>query len=318
MSRDRTVLRRVLKIVGLVLAVVVAFGIGWAWPILVRPPLVIGQDAITDAASRAVVPVVEDAGGAAIVARPPDGVAERDVLVVINPGGLVRPQAYEWLARSLASDGYLTVIPEFSFDLAVTDPDRADTLIARYGEGKKVVVAGHSLGGAMAAQYAADRERAGSGLAGLILMAAYPADSADLSGADLPVLSLLGENDQVVNRDALDAAAAAWTSGQVDAVMATFVHDEPLLVFLGDTPLTGPDSVRAALDARAAEPGGLGALSYEWFETLQFDVYTAVVSGRAVMTRDGKTHRGLFTRILRRTVDGWLIVHDQLAWGPEA
>lgn len=118
--------------------------------------------------------------------------------------------------------------------------------------------------------------------------------------------------------DALDAAAAAWTSGQVDAVMATYVHDEPLLVFLGDTPLKGPDSVRAALDARAAEPGGLGTLSYEWFETMQFDVNTAVVSGRAVMTRVGKTHRGLFTRILRRTVDGWLIVHDQLAWGPEA
>jgi ketosteroid isomerase-like protein len=118
--------------------------------------------------------------------------------------------------------------------------------------------------------------------------------------------------------DALDAAAAAWTSGEVDAVMATYVHDEPLLVFLGDTPLKGPDSVRAALDARAAEPGGLGALSYEWFETLQFDVNTAVVSGRAVMTRDGKTHRGLFTRILRRTADGWLIVHDQLAWGLEA
>lgn len=118
--------------------------------------------------------------------------------------------------------------------------------------------------------------------------------------------------------DALDAAAAAWTSGQVDAVMATYVHDEPLLVFLGDTPLKGPDSVRAALEARAAQPGGLGTLSYEWFETLQFDVNTAVVSGRAVMTRNGKTQRGLFTRILRRTADGWLIVHDQLAWGLEA
>lgn len=118
--------------------------------------------------------------------------------------------------------------------------------------------------------------------------------------------------------DALDAAAAAWSSGQVDAVMATYVHDEPLLVFLGDTPLKGPDSVRAALDARAAQPGGLGTLSYEWFETLQFDVNTAVVSGRAVVTRNGKSHRGLFTRILRRTVDGWLIVHDQLAWGAEA
>lgn len=149
--------------------------------------------------------------------------------------------------------------------------------------------------------------------------ASRDAAPAPVEGAPAPVAAppTTAETFDAVS-DALDAAAAAWTSGQVDAVMATYVHDEPLLVFLGDTPLKGPDSVRAALDARAAEPGGLGALSYEWFETLQFDVNTAVVSGRAVMVRGGKTHRGLFTRILRRTVDGWLIVHDQLAWGPEA
>ncbi len=118
--------------------------------------------------------------------------------------------------------------------------------------------------------------------------------------------------------NALDAAAEAWSSGDVEAVMATYVSDEPLLVFLGDTPLKGPDSVRAALQARAAQPGGLGQMTYEWFETLQFDVNTTVVSGRVVMRREGKTDRGLFTRVLRRTEDGWRIVHDQLAWGPNA
>jgi ketosteroid isomerase-like protein len=116
----------------------------------------------------------------------------------------------------------------------------------------------------------------------------------------------------------LDAAAEAWSSGDVDAVMATYVADEPLLVFLGDTPIKGPDAVRAALVARAAQPGGLGQMTYEWFETLQFDVNTTVVSGRVVMRREGKTDRGLFTRVLRRTEDGWRIVHDQLAWGPNA
>lgn len=116
----------------------------------------------------------------------------------------------------------------------------------------------------------------------------------------------------------LDAAAEAWSSGDVDAVMATYVADEPLLVFLGDTPIKGPDAVRAALEARAAQPGGLGQMTYEWFETLQFDVNTTVVSGRVVMRREGKTHRGLFTRVLRRTEDGWRIVHDQLAWGADA
>ena len=116
----------------------------------------------------------------------------------------------------------------------------------------------------------------------------------------------------------LDAAAEAWSSGDVDAVMATYVADEPLLVFLGDTPIKGPDAVRAALEARAAQPGGLGQMTYEWFETLQFDVNTTVVSGRVVMRREGKTYRGLFTRVLRRTEDGWRIVHDQLAWGADA
>ena len=116
----------------------------------------------------------------------------------------------------------------------------------------------------------------------------------------------------------LDTAAEAWSSGDVDAVMAVYVADEPLLVFLGDTPLKGPDAVRAALQARAAQPGGLGLMTYEWFETLQFDVNTTVVSGRVVLRRNAKTARGLFTRVLRRTPDGWRIVHDQLAWGADA
>ncbi|MGH7028368.1 YybH family protein [Brevundimonas sp.] len=137
--------------------------------------------------------------------------------------------------------------------------------------------------------------------------------------ASLPpvVVPTLAETFDAVS-NTLDAAAEAWSSGDVSAVMATYVADEPLLVFLGDTPIKGPDAVRAALEARAAQPGGLGLMTYEWFETLQFDVNTTVVSGRVVVRREGQTQRGLFTRVLRRTEDGWRIVHDQLAWGADA
>ena len=142
-------------------------------------------------------------------------------MVIVYPGGLGRPQAYEWLARALAADGYPTVIPEFSFDLAVTDPDRADALIQRYAEGRRVVLAGHSLGGAMAAQYAAGHA---DRLAGLILFAAYPGDSADLAAAGLPVLSLIGEHDQVVNAAAREAAWQRLPSDTRRVTIAGGVH----------------------------------------------------------------------------------------------
>lgn len=214
-------MKRVLKVVGFLLGLALVFGVGWAWPILVRPPLVLGQDAITDPAAGQVPVTLGEAGGRAIVARPPAGAPDRDLMVIVYPGGLVRPQAYEWLARALASDGYPTVVPEFSFDLAVTDPDRADALIQRYAEGRRVVLAGHSLGGAMAAQYAAGHA---DRLAGLILFAAYPGDSADLAAAGLPVLSLIGEHDQVVNAAAREAAWQRLPSDTRRVTIAGGVH----------------------------------------------------------------------------------------------
>lgn len=118
--------------------------------------------------------------------------------------------------------------------------------------------------------------------------------------------------------DTLDAAAAAWSSGDVDAVMGHYTVDQPLLVLYGDEPLKGPEPVRAWLEARKARPGGLGTMNYEWFETLQLDDYTAVTSGRMIITVNGQHHRALFTRLLRRSADGWEILHDQIALPPAA
>ena len=60
--------------------------------------------------------------------------------------------------------------------------------------------------------------------------ASRDAAPAPVEGAPAPIAAppTTAETFDAVS-DALDAAAAAWTSGQVDAIMATYVHDEPLL-----------------------------------------------------------------------------------------
>jgi hypothetical protein len=249
------------RFLGLLLVAAVGFGVGWAWPIIVRPPLVVGQDAISSAASAKVQVSIEDAGGRVLVARPPSGVAEAKMLVIIYPGGLVRPQAYEWLARREAAPGRpagvpgvsfdprllpfarphapratrlarreaalgrLAVIPEFSFDLAVLDSGRADALIATYGAGRKVVLMGHSLGGVMACQYLSDKaKQAQYPVAGLVLMAAYPADGIDLTGAKFSALSLRAENDGVARKDQVEAGLKQLPAGSKLEVVDGSVH----------------------------------------------------------------------------------------------
>lgn len=116
----------------------------------------------------------------------------------------------------------------------------------------------------------------------------------------------------------LDDAAAAWSEGNVEKVMGFYDQNQPLLVLIANEPFKGPEPVRAMLDARAAREGGLGVMNYEWFETLQLDAHTAIASGRMIISRNGTHYRGLFTRVLRRTEDGWRIMHDQIAVPPEA
>ena len=196
-------MKRVRKV--LLLLVVGLFGylIAWAQPYVIRPPLVVGQDAVSDAASGQARVSLEDVGGRTLSIRPP--ASEGTVLLVLYPGGLVRPQAYEWLGRALAEDGVQTVIPEFFADLAVTGKDRADGLIGRYAAERPVVIGGHSLGGAMAADYAS---RHADQLSGLILLAAYPASGVELTTTRFATLSLWAEHDQVANSAAVRAGMA--------------------------------------------------------------------------------------------------------------
>lgn len=186
---------------------------------VVRPPLVLGQDSVPPGAVDTSRLTLENVGGPVIRIRPAQGGAH--TLLIFYPGGLVRPQAYEWLGRALAARGVETLIPAFALDLAVIQPDRADALIARFGEGRRVLLAGHSLGGAMAAGYAAKHADM---LAGLILMAAYPAGNVSLMGTALPTLSLLAELDGVAAPDAVRGGLQRLPASSTLTVIPGAVH----------------------------------------------------------------------------------------------
>ncbi len=123
--------------------------------------------------------------------------------LILYPGGRVDPRAYAPLARAIAEQGYTVVIVPMPLNLAVFGAGRAASVIEALPRITTWVVGGHSLGGAMAAHFT--NENPGL-VRGLALWAAYPAESNNLSRADLQVVSIFGTRDGLATRDKIDAS----------------------------------------------------------------------------------------------------------------
>jgi hypothetical protein len=123
--------------------------------------------------------------------------------LVFYPGARVDPRAYAPAGRALAEDGYLVVIVPMPLNFAVLAPDRAGDVMAAFPGVEHWAVGGHSLGGAMAARFAFKDLNATDGL---VLWAAYPASSDDLSGHDLAVASIFGTRDGLATQKEIDAS----------------------------------------------------------------------------------------------------------------
>ena len=120
-----------------------------------------------------------------------DGPSEDNVLV-FYPGAKVEETAYAPLMRQLAVRGVDVCIVKMPFRLAFFGLNKATDVFGLYNY-KNRYIGGHSLGGAMAAEYAAGH---GEDLTGVILLAAYPTKPLDPS---LLLLSVYGSEDGVLN-----------------------------------------------------------------------------------------------------------------------
>ena len=126
-----------------------------------------------------------------------DGPGE-DAALIFYPGGKVKETAYAPLLRQLAEKGVDACLVRMPLRLAVFGADRADSVMAQHAYARWYI-GGHSLGGAVAANYASSHP---GGLEGLVLLAAYPTHPLDGTAEEI---SLYGSEDGVLDRARLEA-----------------------------------------------------------------------------------------------------------------
>lgn len=114
--------------------------------------------------------------------------------LIFYPGGKVEFAAYAPLMAKLAEQNVLCVLLKMPLNLAVLDMDAAAEIPEQFPDVQHWYLAGHSLGGSMAAAFAAENPDTYDGL---ILLAAY--STADLRESGLKVCSFYGDQDGVLN-----------------------------------------------------------------------------------------------------------------------
>ena len=122
-----------------------------------------------------------------------DGPGEEDLLI-FYPGAKVQETSYAPLLRQIAEEGMDVFLVRMPARLVFFGSNKADEALQETADYANVYIGGHSLGGAMAANYAAEHAES---LDGVILLAAY--STKPLPGS-LPVLSVYGTEDGVLNR----------------------------------------------------------------------------------------------------------------------
>lgn len=187
--------KRILIVVGIVLVVLVGAG---AWYVndyyhadATALAAVADEDGDADGVT---VRTLADGAIAFVPEHPSAG-------LIFYPGAKVQPEAYAPLFEQCAEQGMLCVIVKPLFNLAILDMNAADGIQAQFPDVTRWAIAGHSMGGVAASDYAS--RHAGS-FAAVVFLASYP--SVDLTGFDGAVLSIMGSNDQVLNRESFEKA----------------------------------------------------------------------------------------------------------------
>jgi len=134
--------------------------------------------------------------------------SEKNSALKFYQGGKVQETAYAPLCDLISQEGYTIFLIKMPFNLSVFDIDRASLVLDQYRNNyDNWFLAGHSLGGAMLADYISKQiENEENNFKGLIFLAAYPAESSNLSKKNIAVLSITASQDEVIDQNKLKKA----------------------------------------------------------------------------------------------------------------
>jgi len=93
-----------------------------------------------------------------------------DTCIIFYPGAKVGAIAYMPLLEKLKSEGYTCVLVTMPLNMAIFDVNAADNIFDKLPDIKHWYISGHSMGGAMASDYASKHQ---DKVDGLVLMGAY-------------------------------------------------------------------------------------------------------------------------------------------------
>ena len=149
-------------------------------------------------------------------------ISEHNVVVagvIFYPGAKVEHTAYIPLMRVLADEGVLAVVVKMPYNLALLKQTAVEGIREQFPYIENWYMAGHSLGGSMAASYVSGHTES---FDGLILLASY--STKDLSESGLSVLSVYGSLDEVLNRDKYEGNLDNLPEGYTEVVIEGANH----------------------------------------------------------------------------------------------
>lgn len=222
-----------LRITGIVLAVLLLVAVG-GFVIWAETPLGPMDEAVAAMEPDAQVKVTSDRW----IVFEPVGV-QPTTGFIFYPGARVDERSYAPSMRGLAAQGYLAIIVPMPLNLAIFNPTAATNVIAAYPQITSWAIGGHSMGGAMAVNYAHDHTDI---IEGVALWAAYPQESDSLADQKgMAAVAIFGSNDGLVDPTERQKAVDFMPPGMPKVLIEGGNHAQ--FGFYGDQPNDNPATI---------------------------------------------------------------------------